>query len=172
MKAIEIVQRAPGSVQDDDGRSSGVFLRQDRVGRSPSLDEALGRIRVVIPEGVVGLLLEPSRGRPLRARVTPVAPTPADLGFVLELRLKAWTSHIGRLCAPAVPEYLRAWFPFERAFVVPIATEARRFGVLVVQPGALNKTALRELEALAQDLAAEMEAADVHLVAGGSPTRA
>lgn len=155
-----MAQRAPSPVHEDDGRSSGIFLRKDRAGHSPSLDEVMARIRIVIPQGVVGVLLEPSRGRPLRARVTPVAAAPADLGFVLELRLKAWTSHIARLCAPSVPEYLRAWFPFERAFVVPIATQARRFGVLVVQPGALNRAALRELEVMADDLAAEMEGAE------------
>lgn len=116
--------------------------------------QAMRVLRDIIPTGTAAVVLCPWRGKPVEACVDPLPwNSPVDVTFRLSFRLLAWTSHAHIPRAPKVPEYLRSWLPFDRAVVIPMDSELRRFGAIVIDSAVIDRGRFEALCLLADELA-------------------
>lgn len=116
--------------------------------------QAMSALRDIIPVGTAAVVLCPWRGRPVEACVDPKPwNAPLEYTFRVAFRLLAWTAHANMPRAPRVPEYLRPWLPFDRAVIIPMDSELRRFGAIVIDSGAIDRGRFEALCVLADELA-------------------
>jgi hypothetical protein len=116
--------------------------------------QAMRALRDILPDGTAAVVLCPWRGRPVEACIDPQPwNAPAEQSFRVAFRLLAWTAHATIPRAPRVPEYLRSWLPFDRAVVVPMDSDMRRFGALVVDSAIIDRGRFEAMCVLADELA-------------------
>jgi len=123
--------------------------------------QAMNELKLIIPGGTAAVVLAPWRGKSVEAVIDPPPwNAPVEFAFRVAFRLLAWTSHANMPRAPKVPEYLRGWLPFDRAVIVPMDSEVRRFGALVVDSSLIDRGRFEALCVLADELADACARAD------------
>lgn len=150
--------RRPFDFQDE--RSSGVYLRADKVEAPPTAESIADDVRALVGEGEDGqvlVLVAARAGCPPRACARPVV-RQDEAGYPLALRLVSWVGALDHVAIATVPRFIEPWMPKRTALVVPMRSPAWLAGAIVVGRAALAH--LDALQSLAAELAVRLEGVD------------
>lgn len=140
-------------------RTSGIMPKRQGARPGLSVEEVFDDLRILVPNGHVALVLEPSYGQARRVAVDPVPRSKMDSR--VSDALATWmVGYASRLRAPRVPEWLRNLLPTERVVIVPIRWGNWLAGAFAIDAQWLEEGHIAALQDMASSLAVKIATDD------------